>query len=324
MLLSVFAAKLLLLICSFFVLTDSSPLVAIMTYIYDEHDILPYFLEYHSRIVGLENMAIIDNGSPEPTASILKKWEAKGLRVIQNKEHYAYKGIVTHQAYKDFFPNVKFALPLDADEFLVALDGQQKPAFPNPTEFSQRLYRLWNTPSINFRYHTMFEDCNMFGNETIETDQYFHPTWNLIKRMFKFKYLTELDHGGHHGIYPQGLSSEDNGTITDQFGLLHFHNRNLQIKLQRALKTLEGRGFLKGANLANATLSRNILEENLKHPGTQSNHKAQEIINYLKNGLDGLKEECPRDYVIKLPTVEEMIRKFRKRSIIRQKQRQPV
>jgi hypothetical protein len=323
MLLSLSTTKLLLLILSFFLLTDASPMVAIVSYIYDEHDILPYFLEYHSRIIGLENMVIIDNGSPEPTASILKTWEAKGLRVIHNTEDYAYKGIITHRAYKHFFPNVKFALPLDADEFLVALDGEQRPFFPNPTEFSHRLYKLWNTPYINYRYHTMFEDCNMFGNETIETDQYFHPTWNLIKRMFKFKHLTELDHGGHHGVYPEGLSSDDNGTVTDQFGLLHFHNRNLQIKLQRAMKTLEGRHFLNGTNVKNAVLYRDILEDNLKHPGTQSNHKAQEILNYLKNGLDGLKEECPQNYVIKLPTVEEMIRKFRKRPI-RQKLRQPV
>jgi hypothetical protein len=310
MLLSVFTAKLLLLIFSFFVPSGSSPLVAIISYIYDEHDILPYFLEYHSRIVGLENMAIIDNGSPEPTASILKTWEAKGLRVIHNTEDYLYKGKTTYQAYKHFFPNVKFALPLDADEFLVALNGTQQPFFPSRAEFHQRLEKMWNTSYINYRYYTMFEDCNMFGNETIETDQYFVPSVNQIKRMFKFKYLSLLDHGGHHGIYPHGLSSLHNATVTDQFGLLHFHNRNLQIKLQRAMKTLEGRHFLNETTVDNAVSNRDILEDNLKHQGTKSNHKAKEVVGFLKNGLDGLKVKCPRNNVIKLPTVEEMIHNY--------------
>jgi hypothetical protein len=310
MFLSVFTVKLLLLIFSFFVLTDGSPLVAIISYIYDEHDILPYFLEYHSRIIGLENMAIIDNDSPEPTASILKKWEGKGLRVIQNAEDYLYKGKTTHQAYADFFPNVKFALPLDADEFLVALNEKHQPFFPSRPEFHQRLEKMWNTSYINYRYYTMFEDCNMFGNETIETDQYFVPSLNQIKRMFKFKYLTLLDHGGHHGIYPQGLSSRDNATMTDQFGLLHFRSRNLQIKLQRAMKTLEGRHFLNETTVDNAVLNRDILEDNLKHQGTKSNHKAKEVLGFLKNGLDGLKVKCPRNNFIKLPTVEKMIGKY--------------
>jgi hypothetical protein len=327
---TVFTASVLLVIFSFFLIGRSSPLVAIISYIYDEHDILPYFLEYHSKIFGLENIAIIDNNSPESTAAILKTWEAKGLRVIRNTEDYLYKGKTTYQAFKDYFPDAKFALPLDADEFLVSLNEKHQPFFPSRQKIHDRIARMWNSSFINFRYHTIFEDCNMFGNESIQHDQYFFPTLFQSKKMFKFKYLTLLDHGGHHGVYPKGISSVQNGSVAEYFGLLHFRNRNLnrKLKLQRAMKTLEGLHLLNqtvdGAD--NSTIHRDTVEDFLKHhnpaanraaveqllknPKTRSVHKASDVANFLKDGLFGVTVDCPANKYIKLPTVEEMIGKY--------------
>jgi hypothetical protein len=284
--------------------------MGIVTYLYNESDILPYWLDYHTSIAGIENVAVIDNQSPLETQLILKEWKKKGLKVISNTDDYILKGNTTYNVFKKYFSDVQFAIPLDADEFFVAVDSDGIPMFSK--HFIYRgLNELVSSPYNSFSYVNAHYDCNLYGNETIVNDQNFYEFIYPRKRFFRMSALRGLDHGNHRGYY------KGTGLRTERFGMLHFHNRNLRIKLQRALKDLGAFHFM--------NITENLNENNIAlfKPGLQAlidqnikgAHKAIEVLNYTTKGWNGLKELCPgtpgsnNTFAMRLlPTVPEMIR----------------
>jgi hypothetical protein len=172
-------------------------LFAFVTYLYNESDILPYWLEYHTKLAGISNVAVIDNRSPNKTQLILQEWEKKGLKVIHNTEDYKLKGNTTYKIFKRFFSRVYFAVPLDADEFIVALDRSGEPLFSKAAVVNG-FEEAANLSAVScFNYLSMFKDCNYYGNETIENDRHFYKSPHPKKRFFKLSKLHGLDHGNH-------------------------------------------------------------------------------------------------------------------------------
>jgi hypothetical protein len=284
--------------------------MGIVTYLYNESDILPYWLEYHTAIAGIKNVAVIDNQSPLETQLILKEWKKKGLKVISNTDDYILKGNTTYNIFKKYFSDVQFAIPLDADEFFVAVDSDGVPMFSK--HFIYRgLNELAASPYNSFSYVNAHYDCNLYGNETVVNDRNFYEFIYPRKRFFRMSTLTGLDHGNHRGYYKGA------GLRTERFGMLHFHNRNLQIKLQRALKDLRAFHFMnitEDIDENNIPLFKPALQS-LTEQNIKGAHKAREVLSYADIGWEGIKELCPgtsgsnNTYTMRLlPTVPEMIR----------------
>jgi hypothetical protein len=281
--------------------------VGIVSYVYNESDILPYWLQYHTKIFGIHQVAIIDDGSPKETQIILRNWEKKGLTVIHNRDEYANKGNTTLSAFQTYFPEVDFLVPLDADELLVALDDNGVPLFSKNRILENFQKFLTKYTISNFRYRRIYVNCNRSPSETILTANTFQlapEKW--IKRFYRNFHLTELDHGNHHGH--GGRSNE-----SYHLGLLHYHNRNLDLKLQRALRDLEAFHYIPAMegsetnNRAIATLvNQTFLQEIVKVKG-KGNHKATELLNYLRHGREALMEKCMENNSFTLPYVKEMI-----------------
>jgi hypothetical protein len=289
---------------------DENPntLFAFVTYLYNESDILPYWLEYHTKLAGIRNVAVIDNQSPNKTQLILQEWEKKGLKVINNTEDYLLKGNTTYKTFKRYFPSVYFAVPLDADEFIVALDRSGRPVFSKSAVVKAFNETLQSSLTC-FNYFSAFKDCNYYGNETIENDRHFYTISHPKKRFFKLSKLHGLDHGNHRGYYCHHWN------YTKRFGMLHFHNRNLQVKLQRALKDLESFQYVNNSldhfqNLTKTEQNNSVaVLKELAASNHQGNHKARELLHYFSKGTDGLRENCPTgaNETLVLPKVKRMI-----------------
>ncbi|WP_251978355.1 glycosyltransferase family 2 protein [Salinicola avicenniae] len=88
----------------------------------------PYLAEWitHHRLIGIEHFYIADNGSDDGTAELLADWQAQGWLTTQRwvpgdrAQTSWYRHVLTHEAR-----NVDYLLFLDADEFLVDVDGDQ-------------------------------------------------------------------------------------------------------------------------------------------------------------------------------------------------------
>jgi hypothetical protein len=287
---------------------------AIVSFIHDERDILDYWIRYHSKIVGTKNIAVIDHDSPLESKEILQKWEKEGLIVVRGNFSYYEKGPITTRVYKEYFPHVELAIPLDSDEFLFSIFDQKKVpnrhhfGFFSPEYIQQQLIAFARSKFTCYSMLDIFNNCNKYMNDTVETIDTFSTIppefayWR--KRIFKLSALQELDHGSHHGKF-QGKC-----TVPHTLGLLHFHNRNLLLKVQRALNDLIGFGYANKTDTLESIKGKlSDFQELVKVPSLWGVHKVHEVINYLEKGMEGLMTHCPQNQsqVFRIPSLQQLV-----------------
>jgi hypothetical protein len=88
-------------------------MIKIFSFVKDEADKIQDWIKYHSYIVGIENIFIVDHMSTDGTYEILQKW--KGLNLIRSNVPFHKKSEVLSSCMKK---QIGFLIPLDADEFL--------------------------------------------------------------------------------------------------------------------------------------------------------------------------------------------------------------
>ena len=89
----------------------------------DEDDILSEWILYHSYLVGIDNIYIIDNNSGENSKKILSHYEKQGLHVYTRND-YSKKGTYLYELIKGVENDCDLAIPIDLDEFISVLDIQ--------------------------------------------------------------------------------------------------------------------------------------------------------------------------------------------------------
>ena len=117
----------------------------------DEDDILEQWIEYHSSIVNIENIYLIDNLSVnEKTKEILNKYNKKGLNVL-TKDNYKNKGDYIYELIKE--NNRKFgihiAIPLDLDEFIAFVSYKLEELTNEEKLLIKQCMKMNDIPKIN-------------------------------------------------------------------------------------------------------------------------------------------------------------------------------
>jgi hypothetical protein len=176
----------------------SHPIVGIVALQRDEGALLYYWLEYHSKIVKLENMIVLDNNSEAPdTLTILKSWATKGLKVMYSQGPYTKKGELTSQAFREILPHIDIIVPLDVDEFLFAFDGDQP--IISKRKISSTLNEFWNQPNYScLSLQQYYPNANLYGNESLETIDHFESDiyrLQFAKKIGKTRDGVHFDHG---------------------------------------------------------------------------------------------------------------------------------
>ncbi len=83
----------------------------------DEDDILNEWIIYHSSLIGINNIYIIDNNSGPVSLHILEYYKKQGLNVF-NRPNYAKKGDYLCEMIREVAHDCDIAIPLDLDEFI--------------------------------------------------------------------------------------------------------------------------------------------------------------------------------------------------------------
>ncbi len=124
----------------------------------NEDDILEKWILYHSSIVGIENIHLIDNGSNQKSLDILDKYKNKGLNVYY-RDDYKKKG---DYIYELISINNKIhrhiAIPLDIDEFIGMCNPLEVLEVPEVSEVSEvpyeeKLMILDNCMNMDYNYY---------------------------------------------------------------------------------------------------------------------------------------------------------------------------
>lgn len=262
-----------------------TPQFGIVMMIHNDDDILPYWLRYHSQILSLQNIVILDNNSGPKTIEILNSWEKKGLKVLYNQGPYAKKGDLTLAAFHQNLSYIDIAIPLDSDEFLVAFNGSEPIA--KADLMLENLIKLYHSNESCWALQQYYPSLNLNLNDTVSTIQYFHPSIypvQFAKKIIRMDALAGLDHGSHLPVLKYGRYA----SALNQLGLLHYHHRNPQVKVERALNDMKGFFYLP-ANVTLETVSQyqdqlqKVISSKL-----QGSHKAIQLLDYIQLGYKAL------------------------------------
>eukprot|EP01040_Poterioochromonas_malhamensis_P002327 gene2327-2473_t len=285
------------------------PRVGIVMMIHDEEDLLPYWLRYHSAIVGVENIVILDQRSKsEKTQLILRTWsQERQLKVLWDQGPYSAKGDLTYSAFQRYLSNIDIALPLDSDEFLVAYN-ESKPVFSSNLILDE-LRNFWENKTACWGFQQYYLSLQLSLNDSLKSVHYFYPSEYLshnAKKMIRWENLRALDHGSHTPT----LSNGSCVTAFNHLGLLHYHFRNPLITVERALNDAQGFGYLP-SNVTLETLKeyRSHLDELVKRR-VDGSHKIHQLLKYLDKGLPGLLHSNPVASLLDLFTIDDIVHKI--------------
>lgn len=143
-------------------------MIKIFSFVKDEGDKIQDWLNYHSQIVGIENIFIIDHMSTDGTYEILQKY--KGLNLIRSNVPFHKKSEVLSTLMK---LHSGFLIPLDADEFLCYKNSND--ILCESTLIKNYISRL---PIGSFRYK--FHQLDVIPKETKVND----PIGNYMLKLF--------------------------------------------------------------------------------------------------------------------------------------------
>lgn len=292
------------------------PVIAVVTLVKDDPDILPHWLEYHTSLFGSENIAVINHDSQHNTTlKVMLEWSKKGIHLLYSNESYKLKGDIILHTFQTIFPHADLYLPLDIDEFVISYNRTEYP-IANKTIIWQEFTKIWRyrQPQKCWGMVYNFNIFPMSIQDTMETIDHFAPyfrTKQYAKKFFVNTYdVISLDHGNHcpqmHSLHCLHCN------VTFEIGLLHYHFRNPLDTAQRAIIDLIGWEIIdKNATLENMKNYEEILKMTLARKGT-GRHKARELLAYLENGLSGLLNCMYKVYpklaeVIKIKTIHELI-----------------
>ncbi len=195
----------------------------------DETLLLDAWFQYYGHLFGYENLAVIDNGSTEPSViATLARFERAGcwiLRGLDSVLDFHAKGahmrnVITHW---DGLSAYDFALPVDVDEFLTLF---------TPDGLTCR------RDAIHAHLDSLIGTEQALGFDLSFFNAPRHPgcfkVQHYPKSFLAARSIAELDHGLH-----AARSRLADGTRRTDFTYLHFHNKPFATLLQQARRKLE-------------------------------------------------------------------------------------
>lgn len=222
--------------------------IKIFTMQKNEHDILEFWILYHTKIVGLENLYIIDNESTDDGKSleILNKYRLLGLNVYMY-DNYFNKGDYICELIKKNTCDI--AVPLDIDEFIV-LDTC--PEISTDADLIKKEFdSLESHGRYSFNYYLTSRNTEMYYS-SIADIKYFDKVSNiqegninLNKKFFNSNLLLGLDHGNHIGTVKGYNSSE---CINTRLVLIHYHFRGVHMLVEKCKNDILGLGYINNIN----------------------------------------------------------------------------
>lgn len=268
--------------------------VAVVSMVKNEGDILNHWLEYHSLLFGISNIVVLDNYSTDKvTHSLLSAWEQRGLRVFYNQGPYENMGDLVYSALKKTFPTHQLAIPLDADEFLIAY--RKGIPIPHRTGIRHTIQMIWNSGGPCFALRQYYGSYPTHKNDTIETVDSFTKSvygGRMAKKLFWLQQINQISFGAHLGTLKTGEHERIKcHNAIDWLGLLHYHLRSPRVTAERALRDCIALKYLPDTATVDALQVQIPQLEKLVGEHQQDSsmhniafHKIEELLRYAIHG----------------------------------------
>lgn len=216
-------------------------IVKIFTMVKDEEDIIEYWIKYHGKMFGFDNIYIVDNMSTDGTYEKIVQYKNHGIHIYR-EEDYKKKGIILSNIINTCGNKYDIIYPLDSDEFIVYYDKKSNTIIPENT----KLYLENLIQSNEFKNNNVFKanycatiinSNNKYGyeNAALQNKYGLYADYkNMAKTFFNAKKWTmsaELDHGNHF---------KTNNYVVSDLVLVHYHCRNVDQLKKKVINNVSG------------------------------------------------------------------------------------
>jgi len=263
--------------------SSSIPKIAVVLFQHNEVDILEHWINFYSALFSPASIIILDNFSTDDRIEpILKTAEVRGCKVFRQQGPYTAKGDLIYKSVISHCPDCDIIIPADADEFLVSFDSIRTPYFSKKS-LSTRLTEFWLSDFKVLAMTNYYSSIITHVNSSFLSTRCFSRDKSpphLAKQFGKLHSIVGFDHGSHQAKMRYGSP-----TFTNELGFLHYHSRNPQIDVQRALNDCIGFGYVPAfTTLSNvSSFKSNILL--LSRRNISGIHKIKELVSYLEHGI---------------------------------------
>ena len=216
--------------------------ISICTMVKDEDDVVKDWIEYHGKLVGFENLYIIDNNSNDNTYQNCNEYCSRGVH-LEKRPDYKQKGNYMTE-YKNKI-NTDIFIPLDIDEFICYYDKENKIISPEKTiEYLKELFQTKHgVIKMNYLWPIRTNNNN-------DLSKFTHATYDDYKDMAKTFIIKKnvsqnlrFDHGNHYTQKPYFVSD---------LVLIHYHHRSHHQYILKCMNNVSGLGYsLNTINLIN-------------------------------------------------------------------------
>lgn len=198
--------------------------IKLFTMVKDEVDIIEYWIKYHGKLFGYENLFIVDNMSTDGTYEKINLYKNYGVKIFRELD-YKKKGEIMTKLINssDFFD---IAFPIDIDEFIVYYDETKN--IIDPCYSVKYLNNLIKTD--------LFKQNSIFKTNYIQTLIHNDNGFGFNDAMIESKYGTYLDYkenaktflnkNNWEGCLDHGNHVPNKDYIKSNICLLHYHYRN--------------------------------------------------------------------------------------------------
>jgi hypothetical protein len=248
-------------------------------------DILPYWLQYHTALVGVENVLVVDKSEgKEEVFSILKDWNGKGIKtaVVSGFLDSTKKSRLIVELANKHFNKQDLVISINIEDFLVTFkDG--KPLLGKAgvhaclEQFQSATFACANVQTVAY-------GCNKNpSTDSVETINTIHiPATPLAEQypiLYKFSYLHKFAE----------LKCEQQSTL----GILKFPTRAPKLMLETIVSDSIKLNIFK-PEISVSTLKEHELY--LFSLLTFKNHpwenKVRQLLRYVISGYDGISIPC--------------------------------
>lgn len=208
----------------------------------NEDDILEIWINYHAKLVGYNNLYIIDNLSTDNSINILKRYEKIGINFL-SYDDYKKKGDFIYNLIKSL-PAFDIAIPLDIDEFIVLEENTEEHVTTDISKIRKYLNNLQSFGRYSFKYYLTSKNTTLIYNSLYDL-KYFdkitnmRPDGDYNKKFFTPNSLIGLDHGNHHGNVKNITKKE---FIKTNLVLIHYHYRGIHKLIEKCINDIIGLG----------------------------------------------------------------------------------
>ena len=205
----------------------------------NEMDILKALIEHHAKIVGYNNITIIDHNSNDGSFSLAKSYSYKGLTVIRYTGAYTNKGRMMTSTMNKVKNLSTLMIPLDADEFLVT--HRDNKISKKPEHVIADLKSVAKRKNIGrFKFHKIYNFINTSTSSELKNLTHFRvadytcsKNKHLPKVFFRSTAFNSTDMGNHDG----SINSKFITNISKNISLMHYQVRGLDHFIKKNKKS---------------------------------------------------------------------------------------